>query len=177
MGRPSLISSSALSALSPPRQTWAAKHSLALAAATAQASPACSSRSASPAPPPPPSDATESAQSCWRSIRRTASAHSSPDASKVSAPLAWPCRPCATRPRVPATRLDSASHGLRVASLRDRTRCSWKVGARWPPLPHAVEKATTGCSRWAAGSPASSRPSSRSASARGGAPRWLVGAS
>eukprot|EP00964_Phaeocystis_antarctica_P010853 scaffold5967_cov53-Phaeocystis_antarctica.AAC.1 len=61
--------------------------------------PACSSCSTSLAPPPPPSDATESAQSCWRSIRRTASAGSSPDASKGERTLAWPCRPWTTRPR------------------------------------------------------------------------------
>ena len=32
----------------------------------------------------------------------------------------------------------SASHGLRAASPRDPTRCSWQVGARWA-APYAVE--------------------------------------
>ena len=54
-----------------------------------RATPACSSCSASPAPPPP-SDASQCLQSCWRSIRRTASAGSSHDALKASALLAWP---------------------------------------------------------------------------------------
>eukprot|EP00964_Phaeocystis_antarctica_P004226 scaffold2292_cov55-Phaeocystis_antarctica.AAC.2 len=88
--------------------------------------PACSSCSAPPAPPPPPPHATESAQSCWRSIRRTASAGSSPDGSKVSARLRGHAGHVR---RVPVV---LASHGLRVASLRGRTRCSWKVGAGWP---------------------------------------------
>ena len=38
----------------------------------------------------PPSDASQCLQSCWRSIRRTASAGSSHDALKASALLAWP---------------------------------------------------------------------------------------
>ena len=38
----------------------------------------------------PPSDASQCLQSCWRSIRRTASAGSSHGALKASAPLAWP---------------------------------------------------------------------------------------
>eukprot|EP00964_Phaeocystis_antarctica_P123894 scaffold87602_cov54-Phaeocystis_antarctica.AAC.1 len=112
--------------------------------AAARAMPACSSCSASPAPPPPPFDADECLQSCWRSIRRTASAGSSHDEGERTP--AWPCRPCAMRPRVPATcRLVVVARAPRRESSRLNRR-SWMVGARWPPLPHAVEKATTGCS-------------------------------